>query len=37
MSILTLFSDFGQINEVEKVKFDLIGCLYNYAVIHNIR
>ena len=37
MSILTLISDFGQINEVEKFKFDLIECLYNYAVIHNIK
>ena len=37
MSTLTLISDLGQINEVEKIKFDLIKCLYNYAVIHNIK
>ena len=36
MSTLTLISDFGQINEVEKFKFDVIECLYNYAIIHNI-
>ena len=37
MSTLTLIRDFGQINEVEQFKFDLIECLYNYAVIHNIK
>ena len=37
MSTLTLISAFGQINEVEKNKFDLIKCLYNYAVVHNIK
>ena len=37
MSTLTLISEFGQINEVEKIKFDLIECLYNYAVINNIK
>ena len=36
MSTLTLIGYFGQINDVEKFKFDLIECLYNYAVIHNI-
>ena len=36
MSTLTLISDFGQINEVEKFKFYVIECLYNYAIIHNI-
>ena len=36
MSTLTLISDFGQINEVEKFKFDLIECLYNYVEVHNI-
>ena len=37
MSTLTLISDFGKINEVEKSNFALIECLYNYAVIHNIK
>ena len=37
MSTLTLITYFGQINGVKKFKFDLIGCLYNYAVIHNIK
>ena len=36
MSTLTLTSYFGQINDVGKFKFDLIECLYNYVVIHNI-
>ena len=36
MSTFTLIGYFGQINEVEKFKFDLIECLYNYAVIHDI-
>ena len=36
MSTLTLIVYFGQINDVEKFKFDLIECLYNYVVIHNI-
>ena len=37
MSTLTLISDFGKINEEETFKFDLIECLYNYVVIHNIK
>ena len=37
MSTLPLISDFGQIHEVEQFKFGLIECLYNYAVIHNIK
>ena len=37
MGTLTSISDFGQVNEVEKFKLDLIECLYNYAVIHNIK
>ena len=37
MSTLTLISDFGQINEVKTFKFNLIECLYNYSVIHNIK
>ena len=37
MSTLTLISDFWQINEVEKIKFDLIERLYSYAVIHDIK
>ena len=36
MSTLTLIGNFVQINNVEKFKFDLIECLYNYAVTHNI-
>ena len=38
MSTLTLFGYFGQIknNDVEKYKFDLMECMYNYVVIHNI-
>ena len=36
MGTLTLIGYFGQISDVEKYKFDLIECLYNYAVIHNI-
>ena len=36
MSTLTLIGYFGQINDVEKFKFDLIETLYNYVVIHNI-
>ena len=38
MSTLTLFGYFGQIknNDVEKFKFDLMECMYNYVVIHNI-
>ena len=36
MGTLTLIGYFGQINEVEKFKFDLIECLYNYALINNI-
>ena len=35
MSTLTLISDFGQINEVEKFKFDVIDCLYNYVITYN--
>ena len=34
MSTVTLIGYFGQINDVEK--FDLIECLYNYILIHNI-
>ena len=37
MRTLTLISDFGQINEVKTLKFDLIECLYNYSVIYNIK
>ena len=36
MSTLTLIGYFGQINEVEKFKFDPMEFLYNYVVIHNI-
>ena len=36
MSTLTLIGYVGQIIDVEKFKFDLIECLYNYVVIHNI-
>ena len=37
MSTLTLISDFGQINEVEKFIFNVIECLYKYAIIHNFK
>ena len=36
MSTLTVIGYSGQINEVEKFKFDLIECLYNYALIIHI-
>ena len=36
MSTLTLIGYFGQINDVKKIKFDLIESLYNYVVIHNM-
>ena len=36
MSTLTLIGYFGQINYVEKFKFDLIECVYNYVVIYII-
>ena len=35
MSTLTLIGYFGQIHAVEKFKFDLIECLYNYIVFRN--
>ena len=37
MSTLTLITYVGQINEVKKFKCYLSECLYNYAVIHNIK
>ena len=35
MSTSSLIGYIGQIHDVEKFKFDLIECLYNYVVIHN--
>ena len=37
MSTLTLIIDLGQINGLVTFKFDLIECVYNYVVIHNIK